>query len=126
MIKRFGKGKYYKPKNGTFGEVPLSENQILTSLLNKNDNLTGYITGSSAYNKLGLTTQISNEYVIATYEMRKPIQLGRIKIRFVKSYCQIEEKNISPLQLLDAIKDFKNIPGISSNKAIELLKIKVK
>lgn len=125
-IKRFGKGKYYKPKKGTFGEVPLSENQILNSILKKNDKLTGYITGTFAYNSLGLTTQIPNEYIVATSNLRKPIVLGRIKVRFVKSYCEVEENNIPLLQLLDAMKDFKNIPGTNSDSVIELLKIKLK
>lgn len=126
VIKRFGKGKYYKPKNGIFGEVPLMENQVLESILKKNGSWIGYITGTSAYNKLGLTTQITNEFTIATNELRKPIKLGRVKARFVKSYGKIEEKNIPLLQLLDAIKDFKNIPGTDPNTAINLLKIKLK
>lgn len=125
IIKRFDKGKFFKPKNGAFGEVPLKENQILRSMLKKNGCLTGYLTGAAAYNSLGLTTQIANEYTIAAYEFRKPFQKGRIKVRFVKAYCDITETNIPLLQLLDAIKDIRSIPGTETNTALKLIKIKV-
>lgn len=126
IIKRFNKGRYFKPQKGTFGEVPLKENQILDSILKKNGRLTGYLTGIAAYNRLGLTTQIANEYTIATYEFRKPIKKGRIKIRFVKTYCDVTEKNIPLLQLLDAIKDIREIPGTEPSTAFELIKVKLK
>lgn len=125
IIKRFGKGKYFKPKAGAFGEVPLNENQIIDSIIKDNGNLNGYLTGTSAYNKMGLTTQMANEYTIATYGFRKPVQKGRVKARFVKAYCDITETNIPLLQLLDAIKDIRSIPGTETNNAFELLKLKV-
>lgn len=126
IIKRFNKGRYFKPQKGAFGEVPLKENQILDSILKKNNRLIGYLTGTAAYNKLGLTTQIANEYTVAAYEFRKPIKRGRIKIKFVKTYCNIIEKDIPSLQLLDAIKDIRNIPGTEPSAALELIKVKLK
>ena len=126
IIKRFEKGKFFKPQQGMFGEIPLKENQILATILKKNGNLIGYITGQAAYSQMGLTTQISNEYVIAAYELRKPIKKGRIKARFVKTYSEITETNIPLLQLLDAIKDIRSIPGTTANIAIELIIIKLK
>jgi len=126
IIKRFGRGKYYKPKTGIFGEMPLNENQVLEAILMKNGASTGYLTGPVMYNKMGLTTQIVNEYIIAAAEFRKPIQIGHVKASFVKAYCAIEEKNIPLLQLLDAIKDFRSIPGAEPISVLKLLKIKLK
>lgn len=126
IIKRFEKGKYFKPEKGIFGDVPLAENQILKSLLKNNGNLIGYITGTSVYNQMYLTTQIPNEYVIATNEIRKPVKKGRIRIRFVKAYAVITESNIFLLQLLDAIKDIGEIPGTGANEALPLIKTKLK
>lgn len=125
IIKRFSKGKYFKPTEGMFGEIPLKENEILNSILRENGKITGYLTGNVAYNVMGLTTQISNEYIIATYGFRKPLQKGRIKARFVRAYANIEENNIPLLQLLDSIKDIKSIPGVETNTALELIKIKL-
>jgi hypothetical protein len=66
-----------------------------------------FLTGTTAYNRLGLSTQIANEYVIAVYELRKPFNNGRIKALFVKAYAEITENNISLLQLLDAMKEIR-------------------
>jgi|GEM_PF-5844362 len=107
------------------GEIPLKENEILNSILRENGKITGYLTGNVAYNVMGLTTQISNEYIIATYGFRKPLQKGRIKARFVRAYANIEQNNIPLLQLLDSIKDIKSIPGVETNTALELIKIKL-
>lgn len=126
IIKRFEKGKYFKPEQGMFGEVPLEESQILKSLLKENEKRIGYITGTIAYNQMYLTTQIPNEYVIATYELRKPFKKGNIRIRFVKTYSEITENNIPLLQLLDAIKDIRVIPATGTNTALELIKGKLK
>jgi predicted transcriptional regulator of viral defense system len=125
IIRRFEKGKYFKPQEGMFGEVPLKTDQIVESLIKENGHLIGYVTGAVAYNNMGLTTQISNEYTIATYQFRKPIQKGRVKARFVKAYCGITEVNIPQLQLLDAIKDIRSIPGTETNTALELIKMKI-
>jgi len=124
-IERFEKGKYFKPKQGIYGEMSLQQNQVLEYILKENGNLTGYITGTTAYNRLGLSTQIANEYIIAAYEFRRPFNNGRIKARFVKAYAEITESNIFLLQLLDAIKEIRNIPGTGTNTALELIKIKV-
>ena len=124
MIKRFEKGVYFKPKKGTFGEVPVKESQILTTLLYKNGKQVGYLTGAGVYNKMGLSTQLTNYYTIATKKARKPINDGRIKVCFVKTYCEVSEENTGLLQLLDAIKDLKNILGSNADAIISLIKIK--
>ncbi len=127
IIKRFEKGKYFKPKQGMYGERPLQLDKILEYILKENGNLKGYITGTTAYNRMGLSTQISTEYVIASNELRKPLITGLIKIRFVKAYSnEIIESNIFSLQLLDSIKDIQNIPGTGVNDAIEIIKTKLK
>ncbi len=126
IIKRFSRGKYFKPQEGLFGEVPLKENQILDSILKVNGRLSGYLTGTEVYNQMGLTTQMTNQYTIASNKFRKAIQKGRINIRFVKTYSDITEKNIPLLQLLDAVKDINSIPGTEPNVALELIKTKLK
>ena len=74
---------------------------------------------------MGFTTQLTNEYTIATYEFRKPIQKGRVKARFVKAYCDITETNILLLQLFAAIKDIRSIPGTETNGVLKLLKLNI-
>ena len=52
--------------------MSLQFNQILEYILNENGNLIGYVTGTTAYNRMGLSTQFSTEYTIATTEFQKP------------------------------------------------------
>jgi predicted transcriptional regulator of viral defense system len=47
IVKRLSKGKYYKPKQGYFGEVPLSDNEVLKSYLAMPNT---YVTGLKAFN----------------------------------------------------------------------------
>ena len=126
IIRRFAKGKYYKPKQGLFGEVSLMESQMLESFLKENGNWVGYVTGARAYNSIGLNAHISKEYVIATAKLRRPFERDRFKARFVKSYCLIEEKYVRLLRFLDAVKDFNKIIGTSINRAVKFFKIKLK
>ncbi len=126
IIRRFGKGKYFKPEKGAFGEVPLTEKQIIESITMNKGIRTAYLTGVMVYNKMGLTNQMANEYTIAAYGFRKPIQKGRTKVRFVKAYGEMTESNVPLLQLLDALKDIRNIPGTEANAALNRIKAKIK
>jgi hypothetical protein len=59
-IAKLSKGKYYKPENTPFGNLQPNQAQVVKDLLEENGKITGYLTGYSIYNQLGLTTQVSN------------------------------------------------------------------
>lgn len=61
-INKLSKGKFYKPKKSKFGALEPSHEQIVKDLLEKDSKMTGYLTGLSIYNQLGLTSQ--NSYII--------------------------------------------------------------
>jgi hypothetical protein len=88
----------------------------------------GYLSGSVAYNQLGLTLQISNELVIVGPKSNRKVKVGNLSIKYKKREVTFKgnfnSKNIKYLQILDAIRDIKRIPGTSINSAIaSLLKI---
>ncbi|ALO14740.1 hypothetical protein L21SP5_01076 [Salinivirga cyanobacteriivorans] len=120
-IAKLSKGKYYKPKETSFGLVPPDQYQVVKDLLGKGDNLTGYLTGYSIYTKLGLTTQVSNTIQIGRNETRPTLQRGLYKISFVKQKNTITEKNIPFLQILDAIRFIKKIPDTTIDDACKRL-----
>lgn len=123
IIHRFEKGKYYKTTQGMVGELHLNENQFLTSILKAKGYLIGYLSGTTAHNRLSLTTQMPAEYTIATTELRKSIKIGRFRARFVKSYSSdITADNIILLQILDSIKDINHISATSTNDALIIMK----
>jgi ABC-type lipopolysaccharide export system ATPase subunit len=112
-IAKLSKGKYYKPENTSFGNLQPSQAQIVKDLLEENGKVTGYLTGYSIYNQLGLTAQISNTIQIGKNEIRPSFKRGRYTISFIKQKNTITRENIPLLQLLDAIRYVKKIPDAS-------------
>lgn len=122
VIKRYKKGVYYKPKETIFGELKPSENELLkTYLLDKNKQI-AYITGIRLYNELGLTTQVPNTIRVASFNRRINAKVGNLEVTSVKSYVAITRNNVHLLQLLDVIKDFKNIPDLDKRKGVFFLR----
>ena len=120
-IIKLSKGKYYKPEKSKFGNVPLSEYQVVKDLLEKDGKTIGYITGLRAYNELGLTTQLSNTIEIGSNERFNPKQRGIFKIKFVNQKNTITSSNTSHLRILDAIKFIKTIPDSNIDSSITRL-----
>lgn len=112
-ISKLAKGKFYKPEITPFGKLQPNQNQIVKDLLETDGKVTGYLTGFSIYNRLGLTTQISNTIQIGKNEVRPTFKRERYTISFIKQKNIITKENIPLLQLLDAIRYIKKIPDSS-------------
>jgi len=116
-IAKISKGKFYKPENTPFGKIMPSQTQIVKDLLEEDGKITGYLTGYSIYNQLGLTTQMSNIIQIGKNEIRPKIKRERYTITFIKQKNIITKENIPLLQLLDAIRYIKKIPDTNIEKS---------
>ena len=125
-IVRIGKGKYYKPRKTTFGNIKPDENQIIKLFTEKNDTKVGYLSGVNAFNRLGLTTQLSNVIVIATSNPQPEKEMSGYRIKFIKRDFEIEENDVPLLQLLDAIRYIKKIPDASPNNVLKVIISKLK
>jgi hypothetical protein len=79
-IVKLSKGKFYKPETTVFGILQPDQAQVVKDLLEKNGKITGYLTGYSIYNQLGLTTQVSNTIQIGKNEIRSSFKRGRYAI----------------------------------------------
>jgi hypothetical protein len=121
-IVRLSKGKYYKPKEGIIGDLMPDEYQIVKDLLEDEGKLIGYLSGFSAFNKLGLTTQVSNTIQIGTNIDKKSIKRGKYTIRFIRQRNTINKDTIFILQILDSIRFIKRIPDANINTSCERLK----
>lgn len=117
IIKRVGKGNYYKPLMSSvgLGELPLYEDQKIEFVL---QHYKGYITGIYAYNKLHLTNQVSNCVTVACARPIRPFQLNGTSFKFVKAYVNPTKGNLHLLPLLDAIKDAGKIPGNTLSESL--------
>ena len=93
-----------------FGAMKPSTYEVVKDLLEKDGGIVGYITGYSAFNELGLTTQVSFILQIGISNEKNPIKRGLYRIHFVKQHNEITKENVYLLQLLDCLRFFKNIP----------------
>lgn len=126
IIKRVSTGVFYKPKKTVFGELKPSEEEILKPYLFEKGKRIAYVTGTSLYNRLNLTTQVPNIMRIASRKRRIMISYDQIKAKPVKSYVDVTDENFYLLGLLDALKDFKKIPDLDKNSVIKILSNKLK
>ncbi len=120
-ISKLAKGRFYKPRKTQFGALRPSPYQIAKDFLEQNGELVGYITGYSAYNSLGLTTQIPSALQIGTNKYRRAIKRGMYNISFIVQPNKITKKNIELLRILDAIRFIKEIPATTPNEACSRL-----
>ncbi len=125
-ITKLSKGKYYKPEDTPFGSLKPSRIQLVKDLLERGDTITGYLTGLSVFNELGLTTQVSNLIQIGKKTARPRLRRAQYVISFVQQKNAITKENIPLLQLLDAIRFIKNIPdttvAASSKRLLFIIK----
>lgn len=115
-IVKLSKGRYYKPETTPFGNLLPDQKQVVKDLLEENGKPTGYLTGYSIYNQLGLTTQVSNTIQIGKNQVRPGFKRERYTIAFVQQKNTITKENIPLLQLLDAIRYIKKIPDASTEE----------
>jgi len=103
---RYQKGFYFKAQNTPFGKTKLNPALINRDLYTRKDGgITGYETGASFLNQIGLTTQISKYKKYATNVFK---QYGcrvnkRRMVIIQKPPALITADNYLYLQLLDAI-----------------------
>jgi hypothetical protein len=122
IIEKISKGKYYKPKKRTFGNIEPNSNDKIQSFLNDKD--FSYETGLNIYTKLGLSSQISKNITIASTKQYKTVYIDNIIIKFIPIKATTSKKNIKLLQILDAIRDIKKIPdAIVNDTVVKLIAI---
>jgi len=126
IIKKISKGVFYKPKQTIFGELKPDYNEQLKPFLFKNGKRIAYVTGTSLYNQLGLTTQIAFRIKIASRSNRISINRGALKASAVKSYVEVTDDNYQLLGFLDALKDIKTIPDAELKTSVKVLGGKIK
>ncbi len=125
-IIRLSKGRYYKPEVSEFGSLRPQEYQVVKDLLESDNKIIGYLTGIFAFNKLGLTTQVSNTIQIGSNFHRKPKRRGKYSIRFILQKNNITRENIYSLQILDSIRFIKRIPDSDVSDSCKKLILKMK
>jgi len=117
-LQKITKGKYYIPKKTIFGQLKPTDSELVKDFLEQNGKVVGYITGTTAFASMGLTTQISSSILIGTNKYRRPITRNGVKVSFLLQENTITSSNIPLLRILDAIRLIKEIPATSPDECI--------
>lgn len=122
LIEKVGRGRYYKPKTSAFGNIGPAPSEIVKDLMYDKGMLSGYITGYTVWNQMGLTSQISNVIIIGTSRRRDSMKRGNYEIRFIMQPNKITLDSIPLLQILDSLKMIKQIPDATVDQSVRIIK----
>lgn len=127
IIEKYSQGVYYIPKETILGKSTLSINDVIYRKYISDDNeIYGFFSGLSFYNKLGITTQVPFVYEIVTNKEKsrvRKITLKNKKIILRKPYATINRNNYLEAQFLEFINN-ANINDINDN--VDILKKYIK
>lgn len=122
-LKKLGKGKYFVPRKTKFGTIGPSDAEIIKTILGTEGDR--YISGPSVFNALGLTTQVPSQITIIGDRYNRKVEIGKLRIVYLRANFPIRGKKISLLQLLDALKEIEAIPDTNTSQILYLLKNKI-
>ena len=104
-LKRFDKGIYYFPIKREWGDSIIDTDKVIERrFISDGNEVYGYITGLSLWNKSGLSTQVPNLLEVSTNKEStrvRDIYVGFLRVRARKSRTEITKDNVRTLQLLD-------------------------
>ena len=127
ILEKYSQGVYYIPKETILGRSTLSIDDVINRKYITNDNeIYGFYSGLSFYNKLGISTQVPFVYEIVTNKEKsrvREITLKNQKIVLRKPYVKINKNNYLENQFLEFINN-ANYNDLSDN--IDVLKKYIK
>ena len=108
-LRFYQKGIYYKTTVTPFGEMGLDKEKLIAhKYLNPNQ---GYDTGTGLLYRLGLTTQIPNERLIATNAARECVRRDeKLNVSICPPKTTVTADNKAYLQMLDALEQMDHAP----------------
>ncbi len=120
-LKRVAKGRFYKPRRGLLGDVPVSDEERLRDALYRNGRRSGYITGPALYNRLGLTTQVPKTITIAVNRATQTKDFGTIRLKLLSRRAPISDSTVPLLEILDILRDAGKVPDTGIERVIRAM-----
>lgn len=108
IIKRLTKGKYYIPKASKFGSLGPDEGAVLDQVLKANG---GYIAGSTALNRLGVTSQVPAQVTIRGARSTRKLKIGKLTLNIIaRGNLDADYSQSAQTDILEAIRLIKKTP----------------
>ena len=118
-LKRVSKGRFYVPRKGVLGDMPVSDEARLRDVLYRNEQRCGYVTGPALYNRLGLTTQVPKTITVATNRAAQTKNLGTIRIKLTPRRVPISDTVVPLLEILDVLRDLKQLADTGIGRVLD-------
>lgn len=102
---RFEKGVYYVPKNTLLGPSKLNPQKVIErKYIADRDGRTGYYSGASFMNQIGLSTQVPN--IVEIYTNNEPakvreVNVGTVRVLLRKARTTIDGTNVAVQSFLE-------------------------
>ena len=114
-LSKLSKGVYYYPKKSKFGITPISDEEIISRYIEKNN---GMIIGYHLFNKLNLTTQVSKKITLYSTNVESETKnIRNIEIKNISLKINDEYKKI--IEMLEVLQSFNKIQDINYNAFYE-------
>jgi hypothetical protein len=123
ILVRLRRGLYMKPEDSRFGALPPNREAMIAALTQQG--WKSYTAGVSAYNKLGLTTQVPNTFILRGGASNSKIKIGGTKIEIKAGRSPQLKKDIPLMMILDCLREIKLIPDSTVNEATQKLREKI-
>lgn len=124
ILAHFKRGIYYRPRIGRLGKVPLNPDRVVRPLfIERGEEIIGYETGASFFNRIGLTTQMPRYISLASnVAMNKKTKqhYDELNVLVVPPKTIINRQNVSYLQLLDVLENKEHHP-IDAEKPLAII-----
>lgn len=122
LLTRIRKGIYYKPKNTAFGSTRPTPESVTDAIL-KGRRAHVIPSGSSQYNRLGFTTQVSGAITRTSDRLIHVKGAGGIPLRITTRPLHFQ-KGIYPDErtVLDALRDLSHIPDTTPERVMIRIK----
>ena len=120
-LTRAAKGRFYKPRKGALGSVPISDEERLRDVLYRNGRRGAYVTGPALYNRLGLTTQVPTTVDVAVNGASQIKDFGTMRVKLLSRRAPISDSTVPLLEVLDVLRDARKIPAADPQRVIETM-----
>lgn len=108
-LRFYQKGIYFRTAVTPFGEMGIDKEQLIAHKYLNNDQ--GYDTGAGLLYRMGLTTQLPNERLIATNAAQDCVRRDdRLNVFICPPKATITAENKPYLQILDALEQMERAP----------------
>jgi len=118
VIRRLRKGVYYVPRPSRFGDILPEAPRVAAAVLEHRGFFFVAPSGVPAYNRLGLTSQVSGTPLFVTERGTRSLNVGDTGKVVVRLAQAIRSARPDERAALDALRDVRRIPGTSPAEVV--------